>query len=496
MPEQTGIQQDGFFQRIIESANSGRVQDAEAAGSGGVFSHMGDPLQGLGDPFLAVDPMADGRTELTTWGFDDPRPSGDVSARFQESWCGEEGPLSGVAPGLNETVDHFGVSANSRSDPKAVGSASESSRDTHVEGIEHTEVGHASGHLMSSSTGRIESGVSKPPESHQVLFKGSKVVRYADAKGWRQQAVPSHGHGDRGLGQSGQDDDRAGLPPPSLFQHDPADAGPEKDVTPMAPENNGADRRTMDFMAPADHQDADAAGNDPFPPGPDESPIEDATRFSDPTADFKKNQMDTPADQKEAVISKVRHPDQDIRDPGASTDKKHASKQSAPSDLVFVRQLQHTRIAQRYEQGAGSEKTSPPLPAAPVKRSEVGLKKTLTEPARDHGLPPGSSVDNTGETGLRPPTAHQKEYVPGNRDRLISNPDMPAPEFHSPLLTGPLQNPFRGQTQKAPVQDHGATVEIGQIDVIIETPRTPPQNREAGSGVTSNMTSRYYLKGL
>ncbi len=436
MADSSNARPGGYFHRIVASSNSGARSDRVENRSSGL------PVIGL---FESLVPPWLPATEMTSdWRQTNApsSPAPDEGVRPQDvdvtnpslGW-GEEGPLSGGRPGLHASAVYFGEPAFPRSDPKAVGSASESSCDTHVEGIGHTEVVHASGPTAPSSTDCIESGVSKRPESHQVLLNGSKVERYVDAKDRRQPAALSRDRDPSGPGRSGLGNDRAGLPPPSSLENPLVEAPsvtlPEA-VRALAPQvSGGAQASSPPKQRAAERQSA---------PG-------------------------------ETVAAPHRHPGV------ASALSRSPSGDRDPSvgDRVAV-----DAGPNQTPSGAGPDSLVKPIRP----NASAQTPPSSYAPERVHAAPPALAAAVPNAPRPEPPPT-----IPLVGPVLKAEPLRPLPRDDRPRWG-------RADARQAPEPASEPQVRIGCIDVIIESPPAPPQAAPPSSHGTFGMASRYYLKGL
>jgi hypothetical protein len=540
-----------FFQKIYDSAHAGLMDEAPHAQrfsfEAAVPVHslpmiLGDDLPAPAGLEDAVGPIAkDAKSDYfqTT-----SAPMTNAERR------GEEGPLSGGFSGLNKKSVDFGESSFSRSGADAVGSASESSYDTHVGSMKHTEVGHASGHELSSSIDRIKSGVSKPPESNPVLFLGSRVERSVDVKDRRQQAALSHDHGKRGIGPGGLDNDRAGLPPPPTSPLDTtqptaaivkagdaaeietASATPKGQTASLSePVNRSPEKRrptaidTGAMKSSDDHQaSALTAGH------------KGANRFNRPPPSFS-----DPAPSQQGRSTQIPRPAGNAQaGPAAAEDTEKGNRSSEKRRPTAI-DTGAMKISDDHQAGAappghkGANRFNrPPSGLSDPAPSQPGSSTQIPQPACN--AQGGPAAAETAESPIKTPSVTeagadsrklQRTDSPGTEIRPIEKtiqPQFPEadtvvnvahtrrrsqktplfvhaktdgpPMPTSPAGTQPLDR-LKPQTSQQPKLSPGdPQVQIGHIDVILQTPQSVPKPGPETSSGQSGFASRYYLKGL
>ena len=468
MPEPASTGANRFFLKIYTSANAGLTDGRAPAGRMPFWASPTGQLipEVASDAPFPFDGLINADGPVAREG-DRDYYSRSTSPMANTSSRGEEGPLSGGRFGLNEKGIDFGESSISRSDAEAVGSVSKSSCDPHVGSIEHTEVGHTSGHNVSSSTDRIESGVLKKPESHQVLFSGNKVERYVDEKDRRQQAALSQDHGERGLGRQGLDNDRAGLPPP-FFHPTGGPATARNGVSSQSGRSPVAgtqrpEKLPIDGPGPSPQRrsgDGDTGGNDPY-----ESPLESNT-------------------------SPMPH--------GAATSPRPTVLQVAPAP--FPKTTPGKNPLPSHDASAGP--VMPPAVASPV-QTGPDLHVSI-QPQEPRPKVPSGSHSMRDDKPVRPQYEAPEPLSnrPADPDTLRDTP-LPAPPQAERSWTPPpdhRQRPDRVRPDVPPKQPAPADdpqVRIGHIDVILQTPQQGDAHKAAAASAgASGFASRYYLKGL
>jgi hypothetical protein len=448
-----------FFQKILDSAHAGLTNEASPAQRFNFETAV--PVHSV-PMALSDDFAAPSGLDIT----DGPIAKDAKSGFFQNGSTpmtdtqdrGERGPLSGGFSG-------------SRSGADAVGSAIESSWDTHVGSIEHMEVGHASGLELPSSTDCIESGVSKPPESNQVMFFGSKVERYVDVKDRGKQAMLSQDHEKHGMGPNGLDNESVGLPPPS--------SNPVDTEQPNAATVKASDTAEIETASAAQKGQTTSA--------------------SDPGDRSSQKQRLTAIDTEGIQISSGHHVS--APKPGFKGANRFDRPPSSLFDPAPSQQGSPARIPGPKDLAAGraaaAENTKSPIKARWVaKTGDDGLEPHRTSSSgaeiqhSDNAAPPQISEADTlvKRAHIRRPSKKMPLIVRAETD---SRPKPLSPADSQPLSW------FKPQTTPQPKMPPGdPQVQIGHIDVIVQTPQTIPKSDPKISSGLSDFASRYYLKGL
>jgi hypothetical protein len=324
---------------------------------------------------------------------------------------------------------------------------------------------------LPSSTDCIESGVSKTSGSNQESFFGSKVERYFDIKDRGQQAALSQDHGKRGIGPNGLDNDRNGPPPPS--------SNPVDTEQPNAATVKASDTAEIETASAAQKGKTTSA--------------------SEPGDRSSQKRRSTTIDTEGIKISSGHHAS--APKPGFKRANRFDRPPSSLSDPAPSQQGSPARIPGPADLAQGR--------AAAAENTESPIKAPSTAKTGDDGQEPhrksssGAQIQHS-DNAARPQISEADTHVKrapirrqSKKKPLIVRAETDGrPKPLSPADSQPLSW-FKPQTSPQPKMPPGdPQVQIGHIDVIVQTPQTIPKSDPKRSSDLSGFASRYYLKGL